>query len=523
EVKVTVIAAGFDKIENGAATATPAAVAAAADDPTVTLLPDADDDEVLVSFEVSDTGIGIAEADQRRLFEPFSQADASTTRRYGGTGLGLAISTQLVAAMGGTLDVTSQPGRGATFWFELPFRRAVDGPVVAPRSFQHLLAGLRVLVVDDNATNRLILHEQLGAWDMQPEVVEDGPSALEQLREATRQERPYDVAVLDMYMADMDGLELARRISADPELGGVKLMLLTSTLDFDPSDVTRAGIAAQLMKPVRLSQLYDSLVRLIAPTTVREQHPVQPASVTPTRGHVLVVEDNLVNQMVATGILAQLGYRADVAGNGLEALEALDRTRYAAVLMDCQMPEMDGYTATAEIRRRPGPTRDTPIIAMTAGAIEGDRERCLAAGMDDYIAKPVDPRDVDAVLTRWIGGAEGVAEAVDVERLATLRRLGPADGSLLTQMVDAFADQAVETMAAIRDAESGGDLEALQQSAHRLRGAAANLGAAALADRCLELEQIGELTGAAELISSIDIELDRASRALRAATEQPVT
>ena len=368
-------------------------------------LVDESDQALVVRFEVVDTGIGIAEVDTHRLFDPFSQADASTTRRFGGTGLGLAISRQLVALMGGDLGVESEVGRGSTFWFTLPLGRPAHGNEAPSRPFHHPLHGLRVLVVDDNDTNRLILHEQLGAWDMCPDPAEDGMVALERLREAAQRGQPYDLVLLDMCMPGMDGLELARRIAADPELAATCPVLLSSAATLDGEEARQAGIAACLTKPVRLSQLYDSLMRATAPPPVDGQKgPLLPEPrKAGIRGHVLVVEDNATNQMVATGILDDLGYRVDVAANGLEALEALARTDYAAVLMDCQMPEMDGYTATGEIRLLEGELRRTPVIAMTAGAIEGDRDRCLEAGMDDYISKPVKPEDVDATLSRWVG------------------------------------------------------------------------------------------------------------------------
>jgi signal transduction histidine kinase/CheY-like chemotaxis protein len=366
----------------------------------------------LIRFEVRDTGVGIAEADRQRLFEAFSQADASTTRRFGGTGLGLAISRELVAAMGGELRVDSEPGRGSTFSFTLRLARADAGAVALSPPFQHLLQGMRVLVVDDNETNRLILREQLRAWDMRPDLAQDGGAALKRLQEAAEQGQPHDLVLLDMCMPGMDGLELARQITADPTLAKSALVLLTSAVDVGPEQARQSGIVACLAKPVRASQLYDCLMRLTAPARGGPEAIPEAAKPRSIRGHVLVAEDNATNQMVALGILAKLGYRADVAANGLEALHAIARTDYAAVLMDCQMPEMDGYTATREIRQLERDSRRTPIIAMTAGAMEGDRERCLDAGMDDYISKPVKPADVDAVLARWVHNAPGEQAAL---------------------------------------------------------------------------------------------------------------
>ncbi|HSH23301.1 MAG TPA: response regulator [Acidimicrobiales bacterium] len=501
-------------------------------------LEDSREDDVVARFEVVDTGIGIAAVDAERLFEPFSQADASTTRRYGGTGLGLAISNQLVSAMGGELGVDSEPGRGSTFWFTLPLARQRPGTTIASaRPLHHVLSGRRVLVVDDNETNRLILFDQLSAWDMRPEVAEDGTVALERLREAAKRGEPYEVALLDMCLPVIDGLELARRISHDPVLASTRLVLLTSSVEVGAEAAQEAGIEVRLTKPVRLSQLYDSLMRLTAP----------PADATPTpaprsstkrqehRGRVLVVEDNTTNQMVALGILDELGYSADVASNGVEALEAFAQREYTAVLMDCQMPEMDGYEATAEIRRREGNNRHTPVIAMTAGAVEGDRERCLAAGMDDYIAKPFTPERLDSALAHWVGevvampegaardAAAEVGGVLDTERLEVLRRMGPADGSLLGKVVHAFATDAPAQLSALRRALADRDATAIHRAAHRLRGAAGNVGATAVVELCAELEasgRLGSFERAVELVAELEGELSGAVSALRAVAGQ---
>jgi CheY-like chemotaxis protein len=359
-------------------------------------------DRAAVRLEVVDTGIGVAPATAGRLFEPFSQADASTTRRYGGTGLGLAICRRLAEAMGGTIGLDSEVGRGSTFWLELPLERAQD-PSPKPVAPTRPADGLRVLVVDDNQTNRLVLGAQLLAWNISADVAPDGFVALQRLRHAHAAGRPYDLALVDMAMPGMDGLELARTVAADPVPRSVRLVLLSSVV-VEAEEATRAGFVLRLTKPARLSQLHDALARAMAPPP----EPATPAPRTPAghaggaRGRLLVVEDNAINQAVARGMAAKLGYDCDVAGNGIEALAALQRRRYDAVLMDCQMPEMDGFEATAEIRRGPSSTRSVPIVAMTAGALVEDRDRCLAAGMDDYLTKPIKSRDLDAVLNRLL-------------------------------------------------------------------------------------------------------------------------
>jgi PAS domain S-box-containing protein len=356
-----------------------------------------------VRFEVIDTGIGIDPADHLRLFDSFSQADASTTRRYGGTGLGLAICRRLTEAMAGEIGLSSTPGEGSTFWFEvrLPVAEARAG--VPERSDDGPLAGLRVLVVDDNATQRLMLESQLTTWGLRPEVVEAARTALDRSRMQAIAGQLYDMAVLDMYMPDMDGLELAHSLSSDPALQGMRLMMLTSGPQVAKSELAAAGIREWLTKPVRASELHAKLLRMMADKAVPVSAETRPARQNvPSRGCILVVEDNEVNQLVARGMIGKLGYEADVVADGAEAVSATAVRSYTAVLMDCHMPVMDGFDATKAIRARGDQPTRLPIIAMTAGAQDEDRERCLAAGMDDYLSKPVDPRALAEVLKRWV-------------------------------------------------------------------------------------------------------------------------
>jgi two-component system, sensor histidine kinase and response regulator len=358
------------------------------------------EDAVAVRFEVADTGIGVALDDRERLFEPFSQADSSTTRRFGGTGLGLAISRQLVGAMGGTMGLESEPGRGSVFWFTVPLGISTD-PETVPAPNAERLAGVRVLVVDDNATNRLILRDQLTAWGMTVETAEGGPAALAALAEAAAAGTPYDVGVLDLCMPGMDGLELARRITAQPDLARTSLVLLTSAPDVSQEEAAEAGFTAQMSKPVQLARLRTTLVAVCETVAPVAPTPTPAAAGEPRRGRVLVVEDGEINQMVAEGILVALGYDVDLAEDGSAGLEAMAARDYDVVFMDVQMPVLDGLQATRVIRQREADGRHTPIVAMTASAVEGDRERCLAAGMDDYISKPVSPAAVKAALERW--------------------------------------------------------------------------------------------------------------------------
>ena len=494
-------------------------------------------DRLTVRFEVTDTGIGIADADRARLFEPFSQADASTTRRFGGTGLGLAISRRIVDAMGGDLGLESEPGRGSVFFFTVPLTRQAE-PVAALRpSVDVPLTGLRVLVVDDNETNRIVLHDQLAAWGLAAELAEDADGALAQLAAAADAGAPFDVALLDADMPGTDGLELALRITRRPALAGTRLVMLTSSMDAIAVESRRAGISTRLTKPVRLSQLYECLQGARGP--VAAAVPVigpADAPATGSLGHVLVVEDNANNQLVAVGLLRLLGYRADVAANGYEALDALDRAEFSAVLMDCQMPDMDGFTATAEIRRREVKSGlpHTPVIAMTAGASQGDQERCLAAGMDDYLAKPVTSRDVKAKLDQWVhaGTSTGRQRDHDASPIAAtgpgvlddsilddLRGLSD-DGAIFVQVVEVFEATRLARFAALAAAVADADGARVRKLAHSLRGEASTLGAVALAARCAELEELshaGRSDRAPELLAAIEVELARAAEALHGA------
>jgi len=337
------------------------------------------------------------------LFESFSQADASTTRRYGGTGLGLTISQRLVDAMGGDIGVDSELGQGSTFWFTLPLGLAPEAEGTALEPSEDLLPGLRVLVVDDNATNRLILVEQLSSWLMVVEAVEDAETALARLHSAAEEGQPYDIAVLDLLMPDMDGLQLAQLKSADPSLAHTRMIMLTSTAHVDPAVLAAAGIAEWCTKPARASVLHERLLRLMAvrPSTPEASSPARPEVLAGSRGRILVAEDNEINQLVAHGLVSALGFEVTIVDDGAQALDALAAGGFAAVLMDCHMPVMDGFEATRRIRDGAIGGVRVPVIAMTAGALNEDRQRCLDAGMDDHISKPVTLDALESILVRW--------------------------------------------------------------------------------------------------------------------------
>ncbi len=358
---------------------------------------------VMIRFEVADTGVGLTGDEQSRVFSTYAQIDSSTTRRHGGTGLGLAIARMLTQLMGGEIGVESEKGAGSRFWFTALFRES-EIKASEPQPVG-TLAGTAVAIIDDNRTNRVILERYLDSWGTRERSFESGGEALRALRDAVEEDDPFEVAIVDLMMPGMDGADVAARIRADPKLKDMVVVLLTSA---GRSERPVPGVDVELVKPVRPSQLFDVLQSLMASRpghTKRRIHRegTGPPAARHRWARILVAEDNAANLKVAVRMVERLGYRADVAGNGSEALHALDRVPYDAVLMDCQMPEMDGYEATREIRKAERNGRHVPIIAMTASAMAGDRERCLAAGMDDYISKPVKLHIVAAVLERWLG------------------------------------------------------------------------------------------------------------------------
>ncbi len=499
----------------------------------------------MVRFEVQDTGVGIEPEVTNRLFTSFTQADLSTTRRYGGTGLGLAICRQLSELMGGQIGVDSQPGRGSTFWFTVRLAVASDHPQLPSR--RAVLAGVRALVVDDNATNRRILSENLASWGARPSAAAGGAEALEALRAADSEGDRFALAVLDYNMPGMDGMELARAIRAQPGLAGVHLVMLTSSgRRGDAGAAHRSGIEAFLTKPVRQGSLYDCLATVLGRGRPDEKAPIvtrysldEANSV--SRGHLLVVEDNIVNQKVACRMLEKLGYRVDLAANGLEAVEAVSRIAYGAVLMDCQMPEMDGFQATGLIRRledeRGGRAR-VPIIAMTAGAMAEDERRCLQAGMDDYVTKPVDVAKLTATLGRWLGApasdpavpsaaiapAAAAAEPAEFDpgMLAGLRQ---SEGQHFFEEVTAlFVETATQRIRQLWQVLSSGDLAAAGAYGHGLRGSAAEMGAKGMAELCrrIELAATGQdLDAAAQALALLEIEFEGVRAALDALGGSP--
>ena len=367
----------------------------------------AKDGSCRVRFEVRDTGVGITEEARRALFQPFTQADGSTTREYGGTGLGLAISRQLVTLMGGEIDLESEAGAGSAFWFTI---RCGHSNASHEEHLGNLadLDGKRILIVDDNETNRRILLHQVGAWNAEGTAVAGGPEALVALRGACAADQPYDLALLDMQMPEMTGLELALAMEADEDLRATRRLILTSLGSPIPQhEARRAGLSGDIHKPIRMEHLGDLMVAALerAPSLpeIAAALPAKGPAPIPNGRRVLLVEDNPVNQRVAQRTIEKLGYAVSVAADGNEALDVLETARFDLVLMDCQMPVLDGFETTREIRRREGVSRRTPIVAMTANALSGDRERCIDAGMDDYLSKPFKVDHLRRVLADWTG------------------------------------------------------------------------------------------------------------------------
>jgi PAS domain S-box-containing protein len=372
--------------------------------------------EVVIRFQIADTGIGISAEALRGLFQPFHQADGSTTRKYGGTGLGLAISAQLVERMGGKIEVGSELDRGSTCRFDAHFAPAAARAEIPSAGKD--LSGLRVLIVDDNYTNRQVVARQIAAWGVISTPAASGAEALTLLRNQAGHE-PFDIAILDHTMPEMDGVMLARLIKTDPQIAATRLLMMSSSGSRGEAGANGISVEAWLTKPVKRSQLHDSIAALTNKDLLTAERTSTKPSPDPqiakrSRFRILVAEDNAVNQIVAAHQLLKLGYLADVVVSGAEALEALSRHPYPLILMDCMMPDMDGFATTAEIRRREAGTgRHTIVVAMTANALEGDREKCLAAGMDDYISKPARLEELSAILDHWLIEAEPPQWAAD--------------------------------------------------------------------------------------------------------------
>jgi PAS domain S-box-containing protein len=443
-------------------------------------------DPSCLHFTVSDTGIGIPAEMQKSIFEPFVQADASTTRRYGGTGLGLAITSQLVALMGGRLWVESEPDKGSTFHFTACMDLAPTPAERPPRASPEILHDLPVLVVDDNTTNRKILEMMLRHLKMVPTTAAGGIAGLAVMKQAKKAGETFRVALIDSLMPDMDGFALAERIKHDPELAGTMIMMLTSSgLRGDVARCRKLGIAAYLIKPVRQSELVDAILSLLGQASRERADVITRHSLREARRklRILLAEDNLVNQNLVVRLLGKAGHNVVVAGNGKEALAALAKAGPGAfdlVLMDVQMPEMDGFEAAAAIRKKErGTGTHLPIVAMTAHAMKGDRERCLAAGMDGYLPKPVKREELIDAVERH--SYESPAPEKDrlarkqpgLDRAAVLARLD-GDEEQLAELAGLFIQESPKLLSAIQQAIEQDDAQGLERAAHALKGSVGN-------------------------------------------------
>ncbi len=483
-------------------------------------------------FSVADTGIGIPPEKQGVIFEAFSQADSSTTRRYGGTGLGLAISAQLVELMGGTISVESQPGEGSTFHFTALFELQQPG-AEKRRARWRALTDLPVLIVDDNATNRRILEEVFTNWHMRPVAVESGAAALGLLEKSRRAGQPFAIVLLDGHMPDMDGFAVAERISQERRYADLRVVMLTSA--GQPEDVSRCrklGISAYLTKPIKQSELFDVVVSAIG-------HSVGETPLAPQRSkgsqraqrrlRVLLAEDNQVNQLVATRIFEKLGHQVTVVGNGREALSAVQSGKFDLIAMDVQMPEMDGLDASTAIRawEKPAGTH-IPILAMTAHAMKGDRERCLAVGMDGYISKPIRTQELEQAIGRLISRpkpAEAPVAAADqadgvIDHAALLAGV---DGNrrFLRELVRIFLADCPQALSEIKEAIRRSDAGSLGRAAHTLKGSVGNFAARnafAAAERLEIMGRDGDLHNAGEACATLESELVLLSEELRRLT-----
>lgn len=556
-------------------------------------------EQVVLRFDVTDTGIGITPEAQKRLFQSFSQAELSTSRKYGGTGLGLAICKKLVELMDGEISVESEKGKGSTFWFTVRLgKQPTQHQVLATNPVS--LEGLRVLVVDDNAASRTMLRHQLTSWKMLVAEAEKGSQALELLRSAVYAQSPFDLAILDWMMPGMDGYELAYAIKSDPTLAAVRLILLTAFGQRNSSQVANqaAGISAYLTKPARQSQLFDCLLTVFGGspeiTTVSSTGETRFSSSTSLavatgaiqkpearfscKEPILVAEDNIANQKLAVRRLEKLGVRADVAGTGAEVLEALQRSHYALILMDCQMPEMDGFEATAEIRRLEksgglpmfaqtatlfagaeplkSPYIHIPIIALTASAMQGEREKCLEAGMDDYLSKPFKLEELEAILLRWLPKAGNTMElpapvfldetrpltsappftSVDTLPVAEPASIGEAatvdtaEVSLLDELIEELGLDAVSNLMvlfltntetrlqALEQAVRQNDVTAVAKVAHSIKGSCGSFGANRMMDLCKQIElqgKSGDLGNAPAILEELNQEFVLVRRVMK--------
>ena len=481
-------------------------------------------EQIDLRFSVRDTGIGMDAEQQRRVFRAFEQADGTMTRRYGGTGLGLTISSRLVEMMGGTITVESEPGKGSTFLFTLRLGIAPGSAAATAPVFKGL-PSLKMLVVDDNATNLAILSENLGHWGIRATAVSSGMAALIELQRAAASGHPYTVALVDAMMPQMDGFQLSREIRKHHALARTTILMLSSSdIAKNAARCREEGIDLVLTKPVKQSELFRAILSAVSGSSL-EFAPVTASSsgeLSALNMSILLVEDQVVNRKVAIHKLRSWSCRTDTAENGQQALDALAHGSYDAVLMDLQMPGMDGLAATAEIRRREAGGRRTPIIAMTAHAMQGDRERCLTGGMDDYVTKPINSRELHAALSKFAPRmvptpSDPASPAGLVFDAARFDESCSGDSELAAQLVTDFLDHAPRAIQDLSRAAAEGDAAQLERLAHTLRGVAQTMGGEALGAICAEIEaraNEGDLSRTESLVREAEERLAEFRKAL---------
>jgi two-component system sensor histidine kinase/response regulator len=501
-------------------------------------------DDITLLFSVKDTGIGIPKKDQMKIFESFTQYDGSTTRKYGGTGLGTTISKQLVEMMGGEIGLDSEEGKGSTFWFKLPFERHPVEKGTGPARDDVELSDLKVMVVDDNRTNRFIQMEYLRSWGCLPLEAASAKEALTILNEAASSQNPFNLILTDVHMPEMDGFDLARELKKMEAFSGTPIIAFTSAgSNGDDKKCREIGIDGYLTKPIRRDEMHKAIVSVLGLYKEAGEEPV-PKLVTmhtiaegnAEKGKILLAEDYPTNQQVAMRFLQSAGYDVDLAENGREALEAFTRKSYDLILMDIQMPVMEGYEATRAIRaieerhsqKLRGQETDSfkrvPIVAMTAHAMKSDRDKCFAAGMDDYIAKPLRRKELLEMVSGWIGRRRETTDPLRPARpVETNEKNGfpldfqkamdefEGDRDFLMEVLEGFLGQASDQIGAIQQALSTGNTEAVWREAHAIKGGASNLTADALAGAALELEKAGRVgsTDAIEIFDRLKKEYGR--------------
>lgn len=513
-----------------------------------------EDTEVTLMFEVTDTGIGITPEIRTKLFQPFSQGDISTSRKYGGTGLGLAISKRLIEMMGGNIDVDSAPGRGSRFWFTIKLVESTAPATKVEYSFPEEYKGRRILCIDDNAINRDIVKKHAQNWELRCEVAQNAAEGLHMMREASQENDPFDLVLTDHVMPGMSGFEMIEIMRRLDEISDTPVLVLSSLgASISDDEMQKYKISAALNKPLRTIKLYESIVDIFSGVrgtgektlgdVMKSERPKRKSS------RILLAEDNPINQLVALRILSRLGYRADTVGNGMEAVKALEAVPYDLVLMDCQMPEMDGYTATEEVRKHEKASgRHVPIVAMTAHALKGDREKCLAAGMDDYITKPIDLTSLNSMLQKWLQDEEAntaepkeqvndvapehievIAEAatpeeedvqseepdhgdsneIDVDRI---KEIFGDDKATIREFLTLFVTSTDEVMAEIKVALGANATEDSKKLFHRLKGSAGNSGIMNIHRLCIKAEEVlsgGDWDAATDIYKQIQSHFEK--------------